>query len=129
MATSRRSEKVATLRLRSGAKTQANDFGSPEACLRSFPIVKMATSLQRAVSNNRTNAPGSNMQSDSSGFLESLAVGLFCIVVLAAIHRKDGDTPVRHVERVAMAPQRAATPVQRGDAAAEAEIKDMLLHD
>jgi hypothetical protein len=67
------------------------------------------------------------MQSDSSGLLESLAVGLFCIVALAAIHRKDGDAPACQAERVG--PQRAAAPVHPGDAAIEAEIKDMLRHD
>jgi hypothetical protein len=69
------------------------------------------------------------MQSDSSGLLESLAVGLFCMVALAAVHRKDGDARVCQAERVALAPQRAATPVHPGDAAMEAEIRDMLLHD
>ena len=69
------------------------------------------------------------MQSDSSGLLESLAVGLFCIVALAAIHRKDGDAPVCQAERVAMGPQRAATPVHPVDTGIEAEIRDMLLHD
>jgi hypothetical protein len=69
------------------------------------------------------------MQSDSSGLLESLAVGLFCMVALAAVHRKDGDAPVCQAGPVAMGPQRASTPVHRGDAAIEAEIRDMLLHD
>jgi hypothetical protein len=69
------------------------------------------------------------MQSASSGLLESVAVGLFCIVALAAIHRKDGDAPACQAERAATGPQRAATPVHRWDAAIEAEIKDMLLHD
>lgn len=69
------------------------------------------------------------MQSDSSGLLESIAVGLFCIVALAAIHRKDGDAPVCQAERVAIGPQRAATPLRPVGAGLEAEIKDMLLHD
>ncbi|MDB5517553.1 MAG: hypothetical protein JWQ17_4311 [Tardiphaga sp.] len=69
------------------------------------------------------------MQSDSSGLLETLAVGLFCIVALAAIHRKDGDAPACQAERAATGPRRAATPVHRGDAPIETEIKDMLLHD
>jgi hypothetical protein len=111
------------------ANTQAHDFGSREACLRSFRIVKRATPLQRAGSHKPTHAPGSNMPSDSSGLLESLAAGLFCIVALAAIHRNDGDAPTCQAERVAMGPQRAAAPVRPGDAAIEAEIKDMLLHD
>jgi hypothetical protein len=69
------------------------------------------------------------MQSDSSGLLESLAVTLFCIVALAAIHRNDSDAPVCQAERVAIGLQRAATPVHPVDTGIEAEIKDMLRHD
>jgi hypothetical protein len=69
------------------------------------------------------------MQSYSSGLLESLAVGLFCLVVLAAIHRKDGDAPACQAERVAVAPRSAAAPVHPVDPVIEAVIKDMLLHD
>jgi hypothetical protein len=69
------------------------------------------------------------MQSASSGLLETLAIGLFCIVALAAIHRKDGGAPACQAERAATGPRRAATPVHRGDAPIEAEIKDMLFHD
>jgi hypothetical protein len=69
------------------------------------------------------------MQKGSSGLLESIAVGLFLIVALAAICRKDGSAPVCQDERVAIAPQPAATPVPPKDAAIEAGIKDLLLHD
>jgi hypothetical protein len=113
--------------LRPGAKIQAKDFGSAEACLRSFPIVKLETQLQRVCSNKPTPVPGSNMQNDSSGLLESLAVGLFCMVALAAIHRS--DAPACQAGRIATAPQRTATPVDPRDATMEAGIKDMLLHD
>ena len=70
------------------------------------------------------------MQSGSSGLLESLAAGLLCIVVLAAITRRDGgDIACCQAQRVAIAPEPAAHPVQPVDARTEAEIKDMLLHD
>jgi hypothetical protein len=69
------------------------------------------------------------MQSDSRGLLETLAVGLFFIVALVAIHREEGDAPDCQAERMAIGPPRAATPVHPVDAGIEAEIKDMLLHD
>jgi hypothetical protein len=66
---------------------------------------------------------------DSSGLLESIAVGLFCIVALTAIYRKDGATPIRHAEHVAIASRPAAIPVHPVDAGIEAAIKEMRLHD
>jgi hypothetical protein len=69
------------------------------------------------------------MQSDSSGILESIAVGLLCVVVLAAVYRKVGGEPAGQAERVAVVTQPAANPVEPVDARTEAEIKDMLLHD
>jgi hypothetical protein len=72
----------------------------------------------------------SSMQSNSSGLLESVAVSLLCIVVLAAIYRRSGDDVVCcGAPSVAIAPEPAAHPVQPVDARMEAEIKDMLLHD
>jgi hypothetical protein len=68
------------------------------------------------------------MQSDT-GLLEALAVGLCCVVALAPIHSKDRDAPVCQAEHVAMGPQQTAAPVHPADAAIEAGIKDMLLHD
>jgi hypothetical protein len=110
-----------------GAPPLTSDFGSREACLRSFPIANMETRLQRACPYQRTHAQGANMQGDSSGLLESIAAGLLCVVALAAVHRNDGDAPVCRAEPAAI--QRAAPPVQRGNAAIEAEIKEMRLHD
>jgi hypothetical protein len=69
------------------------------------------------------------MQRGASGLLEFIAIGLFFIVALAAICRKDGDTPVCQAERVAIAPEPAVTPVPPRDAETEAGIKDLLLHD
>jgi hypothetical protein len=69
------------------------------------------------------------MQSGSSGLLESVAAGLFCIVLLAAVYRKDVDRSVCQTECIAMAHQPRAVPPQPTDARIEAEIKDMLLHD
>ena len=69
------------------------------------------------------------MQSGSSGLLESITVGLFCIVLLAAVYRKDSDRSVCQTECVAMAHQPRAVPPRPTGANIEAEIKDMLLHD
>jgi hypothetical protein len=66
------------------------------------------------------------MQGDSSGFLESIAIGLLCVLVLAAVCTKAGDEPAGQTERVAVTAQPVDHP---GDARIEAEIKDMLLHD
>jgi hypothetical protein len=69
------------------------------------------------------------MQSGSSGLLESLAAGLLCVVVLAAVYRKDRDGHVCQTERVAIVHQPAAIPLQPMDPRMEADIKDMRLHD
>lgn len=69
------------------------------------------------------------MPSDSSGLLEALAAGLVCLVALAAAHKENGDAPACQAERVAIGLQRAATPVRHKNAAMDAEIREMLLHD
>jgi hypothetical protein len=71
------------------------------------------------------------MQRNSSGLPETIAAGLFCIVALTAIYRKDGNAPVCRPERVAIAPQPAAVPIYPADAGIgiEPAIKDMLLRD
>jgi hypothetical protein len=69
------------------------------------------------------------MQRDSSGLLETIAAGLFCIVALTAICRKDADAPVCRPERVAVVPQPAAAPIRPMDAEITSEVRDMLLHD